>query len=177
MLWSTLIRALVFSVAILGFVWGSAHAASTYQACTYQPSFPMRVSIDSDVNAAPWRAAIAAWNRRYPGAFVEGGVPNVRVVKSSTTWVDMACGGGVAVVYAGTNVDLNVWAVHELGHTLRFRDWIYQTTDVTGYISPGRCPSTDYAGMMSYCSPRVFTADDDRAMASIGYRWRVYFAY
>jgi len=137
-----------------------------YQACAYQPHFPVRLRITPGVDPAAWRAAIAEWNSHAPGAFVEG-EPADATIEPTTgrTWVRMGmCLGGDTIVYSGS--DLRDWAAHELGHVLALRDWVPAGYDTTGYINPGRCPG-EYAGLMSYCGNHQWNSDDDAMIRSL----------
>lgn len=153
-----------------------AFAASPYQACDYAVSFPVRIHIGAGVDPAPWRAAIAEWDRHYPGSFEESpeGVP---VVLSESTWVEMPC-GREAVIHSGHDVRLDYWAAHELAHVLGIRDFIQAGVNPAGYINPGTCPGS-YSGIASYCTPREawFGPGDDAMMRSLGYRWRLRVAF
>lgn len=71
------------------------------------------------------------------------------------TWVRMPCYGDTSsIIYSGTDVSADYWAAHEIMHTLAIADYIQDGADATGYINPGRCPSSGYVGVVSYCAVR-----------------------
>jgi len=147
-----------------------------HKACSHPVlSVPRTVTIRSDVpNPQAWRNAIATWNAQGSGMrFVEvdsaASMADVYIISSArysngSTWVRMPCGRTDSVVYAGTDVDLDYWAAHELGHTVGLADHITHGTDPSRYINPKYCPE-GYSGVMSYCTPRwQWWGPDDRYM-------------
>lgn len=157
-------------IALLVFV---GIAKADHMACS-RPAFtwPLTVSIDADApNPTAWRNAMAEWNAMGTKAqFAEvatGG--EVRIV-SSYQWRDgqtavfMPCGTTKSIVYSGTDVDLDYWATHEMGHTLGFADHISNVANAGAYLNPRRCPDA-YSGVMSYCTHRSgWWSALDRAM-------------
>lgn len=145
-----------------------------YQACAYTPRLPIALHIGPGVDAPAWRWALDDWQRHYPGTFVESptsGPGIVEIVADTALWVDMPCEGREARIHSNSHGgSLAYWAPHELGHVLALRDLIRaDTANPEKYINPGRCPSAEYNGMMSYCATILdwWGADDDRMMAAI----------
>lgn len=137
---------------------------------------PRTVAFAPGVDPAPWRAAMAEWDALRPRTFVEVGVaPDVLIVDSRGrgTWVDWRCDDPVAVVHADAGDDLGHWAAHELAHALGWadhlsaREWPLRER----WGNPGYCPG-EYAGIMSYCTPRAewWGADDIAALYALPHR-------
>ena len=145
-----------------------------YQACAYTPRLPIALHIGPGVDAQAWRWALDDWQRHYPGTFVESptsGAGIVEIVADTALWVDMPCEGREARIHSNSHGgSLAYWAPHELGHVLALRDLIRaDTANPEKYINPGRCPSADYNGIMSYCASILdwWGADDDRMIRAI----------
>ncbi|MGK2964490.1 MAG: hypothetical protein ACSLFM_02675 [Tepidiformaceae bacterium] len=165
-------RRLLAIVVLLGLtviaalsVWGGTARAAD-QVCSYHPQLPLTVHIDEGVDATIVRSAIAEWNAFWPGTFVEttgSGVVTVSLHDASNrTYASLPCmGSDTTTIFAGTDVDLNYWMTHELGHALGFADQL--VCDDT----------TAYRGVMSYCTPREdWFGRQDRwlMMRHFGYR-------
>lgn len=167
----TVPRALVLGCLFGSLIWAAllfgvlaSNARADHMACSRPAlSWPRTVAIAPDApNTNAWRSALAEWNRQ--GAVVRfqevsyGTEADVYVLSSyqwsnGQTWVNMPCGRTDSVVYAGTDVDLNYWATHEVGHTLGLADHITHSDNPSRYINPKYCPE-GYSGVMSYCTPR-----------------------
>ena len=135
---------------------GTASAADPhYVGCGSGITLPRTVSIGPGVDATLVRSAMAEWNQTFGTVFVEaptGG--DVSIIADSVTWVEMPCASTKSVIHVGTDVDLNYWMAHALGHTLGLADHIRSFDDPSRYINPGLCPNDGYVGIMSYCTPR-----------------------
>jgi len=149
---------------------GVKTAFGDHMACS-RPVLPMPRTVvirPGAANPQAWRNAMAEVNYQSNGhvRFVEVGQDyeaDVYILPSATTWVAMPCGRIESEVYAGTDVDLNYWASHELMHTLGLADHITHSQDPSRYINPKFCPDSPYQGVMSYCTPRSqwWGANDD----------------
>ena len=179
---------LLFWVLVL-FGMAKAVKADHYMCQQYQPSLPLSVSVDpnlegSGVTSADVMAAFARWNEAagfdvftvHRGPWRDA---DVLLTNNgySTTWVNTACnpnfnqrGSNRAVVFLGNSeAKTNLyWLTHELGHALGLAD--HTNNPIPQHINPGSCAS--YQGVMSYCTSEqnwlTRLSDDFEMLAELG---------
>lgn len=76
-------------------------------------------------------------------------------------------------IFSNPNI-YTAMAVHELGHTLGFVDFVRATTNIASYVNPARCDiaGKPYSGVMAYCdtyrNDRWFQNDDKMLLRLAG---------